>query len=301
MANAYLGLGQSREAKAICDKAIAKKLDGRGIQWLIYKIALVENDTATMQRQLEWAKNKGEEQGVFFFQALRAASLGKLQQSHELFGQSRRAAEDAQDKQTASSISTQEAVIEAQFGYIGRARDKTAATTGVIRRADKNTAAITLALAGNAERAQALIDELQRHFPQDTHLNNVLAPSVRAAIEINRNNANHAIELLRPTIPFELGAEAGLLPVYLRGEAYLQMRAGKEAATEFQKIVDHPGVAPFSSICVLARPGLARAYSLQGDIAKSRTAYRDFFALWKDADPEIPILKKAKAEHAKLQ
>jgi eukaryotic-like serine/threonine-protein kinase len=133
-------------------------------------------------------------------------------------------------------------------------------------------------------------------------LKNVLAPSVRATIAIGRNDASYAIELLRTAPPFEMGTSAyGLLPVYLRGQAYLRMRAGKEAAIEFQKVVDHRGVAPLSVLHMLARPGLARAYALQGDTAKSRAAYQEFLTLWKDADPDVPILKEAKAEYAKLQ
>jgi eukaryotic-like serine/threonine-protein kinase len=299
LAGAYVGLNRWAEAKAICDKAIAENLDGPDLRWLMYRIAFIENDTPAMQRQLEWAKGKDNEARSLFFQAVVAAYSGKVQQSRELF---RRAIESLPEHGVAVLLLTiQQAQIEAQLGYLSRARDQAVATAGTLPRPEKDIAIVTLALVGEADRAQALLNELEKRFPQDTNLNDVLAPSVRAAIEINRNNANRAILLLRSTIPYELGTNAGLLPIYLRGQAYLRMRAGKEAAAEFQKILDHRGVAPLSVLHVLARPGLARAYALQGDTAKSRAAYQDFFALWKDADPDIPILKEAKAEYATLQ
>jgi eukaryotic-like serine/threonine-protein kinase len=301
LANAYLGLNQTREARAVCDKAIANKLDGRGIQWLLYHIAFIQNDTAAMQRQLQWAKNNGEEQGVFFFEALRAAFLGKLKASRELFDQSRRTADATHDKQIALSISIQQALMEAKMGYARRANGRIIPAKAAVSESDRNAIAITLALSGNADHAQALIDSSVSSFPQDSYLNNVLRPSVYAAIEINRNNPNQAIDLLWSAVPYELGRNAALLPIYLRGQAYLQLHAGKEAAIEFRKIIDHPGIAPFSLFHVLALPGLARALALQGDTANSRVAYEDFFTFWKDADPEIPMLRAAQREYANLR
>ena len=301
LASAYVGLNRWQEAKAICEKAIAEKLDGPGIRWKMYIIAFIENDAAAMQRQLEWAKSKGEGTRVPFFQALVAAYWGKLHQSRKFFSQAIEIRRADHDEEAASSLTIQQARIDAQFGFLRRAKDQAISTAGAIPQSDKDVAAVTLALVGEADRAQALVNELEKRFPQDTCLNNVLAPSVHAAIEINRNNANRAIELLRSTVPYELGANADFLPIYLRGLAYLRMRAGKEAAAEFQKILDHRGAAPLSVLHVLARPGLARAYALSGETTKARAAYEEFFALWKDADPDIPILKQAKAEYAKLK
>jgi tetratricopeptide (TPR) repeat protein len=124
---------------------------------------------------------------------------------------------------------------------------------------------------------------------------------MRAAAEVKLGNSTKAIELLRLTPPFEFGWAANVFPNYIRGEAYLQEKQGKEAKAEFQKILQHRWLCATSTYCSLAHLQLARAYALEGDAAKSRTAYQDFFALWKDADPDIPILKEAKAEYAKLQ
>jgi tetratricopeptide (TPR) repeat protein len=141
---------------------------------------------------------------------------------------------------------------------------------------------------------------LAKHFPSDTFLNGVSLPTARAAIEIQRGNPAKALEWLRSAGPYELGQFADFLPIYVRGLAYLRAREGAQAAAEFQKILDHRGVDPLSPLYALARLGLARAYALSGEKDKSRSAYQDFLALWKDADPDIPVLKEAKTEYAKL-
>ena len=120
-------------------------------------------------------------------------------------------------------------------------------------------------------------------------------------IELEGKAPEKAIEALQAATPYELGTAQGLLPIYIRGQAYLQAKRGAEAAAEFQKIVDHRGITPTFPEHSLAKLGLGRAYRLTGDSAKARAAYQDFFALWKDADPDVPILKEAKAEYAKLQ
>src|SRR6185437_15503326 len=140
--------------------------------------------------------------------------------------------------------------------------------------------------------------DLSRRFPTDTLLHAVSIPMVEAVAAMNRKAPNEAVERLQAAAPYELGIAQGLLPIYIRGQAYLQARRGSEAAAEFQKIVDHPGVAPVFPEHALAKLGLGRAYLITGDAAKARAAYQDFFALWKDADPDIPILKEAKAERS---
>ena len=131
-------------------------------------------------------------------------------------------------------------------------------------------------------------------------------PTIHAQVALIRKDHSKAIDILQRAASYELGTPAdrvspALYPVYVRGEAYLAARQGSESAAEFQKILDHRGVAVNEPIGALAHLGLARAYALRGDTAKSRAAYQDFLTLWKDADPDIPILKEAKAEYAKLQ
>ena len=150
-------------------------------------------------------------------------------------------------------------------------------------------------------QAAAIVEELSKRFPTDTLVNNVWGPTIRSEIEVNRGNAGKAIELLQVASPYEAGFIARRVPNYARGQAYLKARQGKEAAAEFQKILENRGVCGTALICALSHLQLARAHALSGDAAGARTAYQDFFTLWKDADPDIPILKEAKAEYAKLQ
>jgi predicted Zn-dependent protease len=159
-----------------------------------------------------------------------------------------------------------------------------------------------LSVTGEAREAEAIAQELVREHPTDTFINAVDVPLIRAAIAMNQGNPGKTIELLQSATAYEFGMVALVRPNYLRGLAYLKLHQGKEAANEFQKILDHPGVCIFSlPTCRLARLQLGRARAEASDAGGARTAYQDFFALWKDADPDIPILKEAKAEYAKLQ
>ncbi len=170
-------------------------------------------------------------------------------------------------------------------------------------------AALAFAYAREDGRAQVLTDDLGKRFPEDTSVQFNYLPTLRAKLAVNRGNASQAIESLKTPTPYELGISmssayywtAAMYPVLVRGEAYLTAHQGSEAAVEFQKILDHRGVVVNGPIGVLAHLGLARAYAMQGDTAKAKAAYQDFLALWKDADPDIPILIAAKAEYAKLK
>jgi len=161
-------------------------------------------------------------------------------------------------------------------------------------------AALVLARAGDTAGAEKLAAELDKIRPLDTLVQRYWLPTIRAAVALERKDPNRAIELLKVTSPIEPG-DSSLASAYLRGEVYLMLHDGNRAATEFQKFIDHRGVVANCPCGALARLGLARAYALQGDTAKARAAYQDFLNLWKDADPDIPILKEAKAEYAKLQ
>jgi eukaryotic-like serine/threonine-protein kinase len=157
-----------------------------------------------------------------------------------------------------------------------------------------------LARAGDSAQALRLADDLAKRFPEDTIVQTQYLPMIRGSAALQSGNAAKAVEVLAAAAPYELGAGTGY-PAYFRGETYLKLGQGSAAAVEFQKIVDHPGAVSNDPVGALAHLGLARAYALSGDTTKARTAYQDFFGLWKDADPDIPILKEAKAEYAKLQ
>lgn len=163
-----------------------------------------------------------------------------------------------------------------------------------------------LALSGNSARAQALTNDLEKRFPEDTSVRYSYLPTLRAVMALARGEPARAVELLQPAVPYELGAPrssmhgffGALYPVYVRGEAYLASRKGTQAAEEFQKILDHPGIVVSDPVGALSRIGLARAYALSGDAAKA--AYQDFLNLWKDADSDLPVLREAKSEFARL-
>jgi len=165
---------------------------------------------------------------------------------------------------------------------------------------------LALARGGDVTTAEKLADALNQEFPLDTLMQNYWLPTVRAAIELQRHDSAKAIGILRASVPYELAdpppfSAGTMYPVYLRGEAYLGAGNGGLAAAEFQKILDHSGVIVNFPLCALSHLGLGRARARSGDSASARTAYQDFFALWKDADPDIPILKQARAEYANLQ
>jgi tetratricopeptide (TPR) repeat protein len=299
VSGAYINLNRYEEAKAVLRQQIAQGLEDFGAHGELYQIAFVQGDAAAMKRHAEWATGKPLEHWMVFQQGQTAAFSGKLGEARELY---RRAVELAQrDRFTegAAAIAASQAATEGEFGNPGRARDRTTAALamagGVWAQAIE---AIALARSGDVARAQAVADDIGKRFPTDTLINAVTLPSIHAAIEIHQGNPAKAIELLRAAAPYELASFA--VP-YLRGHGYLRAGAGLEGAAEFQKILDHRGVDLTSPLYPLAQLGLARAYALQSEKGRSRQAYQDFFALWKDADPDIPILKQAKEEYEKLR
>jgi tetratricopeptide (TPR) repeat protein len=153
-------------------------------------------------------------------------------------------------------------------------------------------------------KAVALLEKAEREFPENRYLQLMVAPEIRATQQVQQNQLAQAISTLESVRAYEYGTgphAAGVIPIFLRGLTYLKMHDGAKAATEFQRILDHPGAAGWSAESPMARLNLARAYALQGDNAKARTAYQDFFAYWKDADPDVPVLVAAKAEYEKVK
>ncbi|MFY9530541.1 MAG: protein kinase [Candidatus Acidiferrales bacterium] len=305
----YLQLNRLEEARATAEEAQAKKLDSPELRPLLYQLAFLQNDAARMAEQVAWAAGKpGTEDILLAYEADTVADSGRLGKAREFSGRAVVSAERAEERETPASYEVDAALREALFGNAAKARQRAAAALSLPSGRDVLFgAALALAFAGDAVRAQALADDLAKRFPEDTVVQFNYLPTIRARLALNRNDASQAIEVLQAAAPYELGAPGTfafspcLYPVYLRGEAYLTAHQGREAAAEFQKILDQRGVVLNEAIGVLAHLGLARAYALQGDTAKARTAYQDFLALWKDADPDIPILEQAKSEYAKLK
>ena len=215
-------------------------------------------------------------------------------------------AERAGNREIAASSRMEGALREATFGNLQEARQTAAlvlsqTTLGPNAEA---TGALTFGWADDTAHAESLLDGLAKRFPQDTLVQSVVLPTVQAQIELVRKNPERSIELLRNAAPYELtnaSLKGCMYPAYVRGEANLVAKQAAAAAAEFQKILDHRGLVGTCETNALARLELARASVLQGDTVKARTAYQDFLTLWKDADPDIPILKQAKAEYSKLK
>jgi DNA-binding winged helix-turn-helix (wHTH) protein/tetratricopeptide (TPR) repeat protein len=303
---AYRIAGRYAEAQAVAEKAIAAKLDGYIVHFNLYLIAFAEGDQAAMQHEIAWFKGKPQEYLNLNHRAWAAMSLGQVRRGRELFDASRASAMQNELKEYAMATATDQAQIEAEFGNFKEAREKVNLVLQLMPRPKvaRAGAAFALARVGDARGAQAMIDQLSQQYPLDVLLNKVSLASARAAISLHQNNPAGAIEELRPSIPYDLasnGDVAECIPLYLRGIAYLQQRSPGEAAAQFQKVIDHRGVSPVSVYWSLAHLQLARAYAKSGDVDRSRTEYREFLTLWKEADPDIPILKQAKAEYAKME
>ena len=316
----YLALNRFDEARAITDEAFGRKLEGIPLHLNLYALAFLQSNEAAMKQQADWAIEKaGAEDQMFSLESDTEAWSGRLGKAREL---SRQAVESARrnDEQEAAALWQANAAIrEALFGNAEAARKNAAAAVALAPGSHlaEEQAALAYALASDAAHAQSLADDLAKRFPQDTVVQSVWLPTIRAEIETGRKNAARSIELLHAAAPYELGmlstsaANSCLYPVYVRAEAYLSAQQGASAAAEFQKILDHRGLLWNCATGPLAHLGLARAYALQAQStqgadadaarAKARAAYQDFLALWKDADPDIPILIAAKSEYAKLQ
>jgi eukaryotic-like serine/threonine-protein kinase len=238
-----------------------------------------------------------------------AAYSGRLKDARELSRRATDFAEREGEKAPPAMYSAISGLREAWFGNTDEA--KRLATLALKRSTNRNLqyfAALAFAYSREDARAKAIADDLARRFPEDTIVQFNYLPTLRAKLALNGGNASEAIEYLRSAAPYELGLSTNcpvnwtaMYPVFVRGEAYLAARQGGEAVAEFKKILDHPGVVLNQPIGALAHLGLARAYVLQGDTAKAKAAYRDFLTLWKDADPDLPVLQQAKTEYQKLQ
>src|SRR5215469_13175960 len=306
----YLALNRFDEAKATTEEASRRNLDAYPFHLNLYILAFFQNNVGAMKQQADWAVGKpGVEDQMLSLESDTEAWFGKLKNARVLSRQAVESAQRGGEKEPAALWQVNAAVREALLGNTDAARQN-AATVAALEsgsRDAKAQAGFAYALAGDAVHAQSVVDDLAKSFPQDTILQSVWLPTVRAQIERSHKNATQSIELLRASVPYEFGmlsstgVNSCLYPMYVRAQAYLTAEQGSAAAAEFQKILEHRGLLWNCATGALARLGLARAYALQGDTTKARAAYQDFLTLWKDADPDVPILKQAKAEYAKLQ
>jgi tetratricopeptide (TPR) repeat protein len=300
-------LNQLDEPKAVYQKALEHKVDNVGVHVNRYNVAFLEGDGAEMERQLAWANGRpGVDTLLLWNQSETEAFSGRMAKGRDFTRRSLESATRAGQKETAAEVELDLALREAEVGSPAQARNNSAAALALASTRDVQTlAALALARAGQTSESQQIAGRLAAAYPSDTLLNSYWLPTIRASLELNRKNPAKAVELLKVAATYEIGSfkplGGTLYPVYVRGQAFLLWRKGHEAAAEFEKFIDYRGVVENFPLAALARLGLARAYAMQRDIPQARAAYEDFLTLWKDADPDIPILKQAKAEYAKLQ
>ncbi len=303
----YTGLDRLDEAEAVYKQAEERKQENELLLQCRYWLAFLKNDTAQMAQLVSAALGKPGAEGLLLAaQADTEGWYGKLKNAHELTMRAMDSAQRHDAKEAAAAYQAAAALREVESGNREKARAEGNAAVKLTPNRDvRAMAALALARAGDMAGAEKLATELDKTFPLDTLVQVYWLPTIRAAVALERKDPNRAIELLKVANTVELGeitqVTVFLCPVYLRGEAYLMLHDGNRATAEFQKFIDHRGVAMNFPWGALAHLGLGRAYAMSGDTAKAKTAYQDFLTLWKDADPDIPILKEAKAEYAKLQ
>ena len=312
----YQDLNRFDEAEAVYEQADERKLEGEDLLANRYVLAFLKGDAAQMERLTTAAMGKpGTEDELVDAQADTEAWYGKFKNARELTRRAMDSAEHNDAKESAASYQAESALREVEMGYREQARaDANAALKLAPNRDVRAMAALALARAGDTTEAEKLAAELDKTFPLDTLVQRYWVPTTRAAIAMEHKDPNRAMQLLKVTSAIEL-SEANsfvvLVPAYVRGKVYLALGDGERAASEFQKFIDHRGAVANFPWGALARLGLARSYELEAQSAlgagadaahaKARSAYLEFLMLWKNADPDIPVLKQAKAENAKLQ
>jgi eukaryotic-like serine/threonine-protein kinase len=308
LAGIDLAMGRIDDAKTALDEAAAQKLDGELIHLVRYYIAFLKNDNATMTQQVAWGAGKpGEEDPLLSAQSDTEGFYGRQGAARDFARRAVDSAVRSDSKETAGLWQANSALREAEFGNFAEARRQASAALALAPGRDvKMLAALALARSADSAHARSLLTELEKTYPTNTTLKLYWFPIVHAAIELDAKNQSQALVALEAVAPYELGSpppfQVGTLYApYLRGIAYLAAHDGNAAAREFQKLIDHRGIVVNYPLASLAQLGLARSYVLAGDSAKTKAAYQAFFTLWKDADPEIPILKEAKTEAARFQ
>jgi serine/threonine protein kinase/tetratricopeptide (TPR) repeat protein len=317
LALSLIALNRFDEAQQVIEEGLARHLDSGGFHNRLYLIAFLKGDAQAMDRQVEWFTGRPDEYQIRETQARSFAFAGRRRQAAELFAQAAALAEARGMMAEKARILANEAHLNATFGLISLAGKQAAQVLAhlenksvhheelqpsMIQQLDSQPLAWTLALCGEERRAHALAEDLAREFPLNTIYNSVWLPLIHATSELKRGRVSEpdkAVQLLQPARQFE--AASFFKPTWVRGQAYLQANNPARATEEFQKIIRHRGWDVLSPLWPLAHLGLARAAAGEGDVTKSRKAYEDFFVLWKDADPELPVLIEAKKEYASLK
>lgn len=300
LAVAYMELNRWDEARDVYRRALEQKLDSTFIRNGLHSIAFVKGDAAAMKQQIDWLAGRPDEYNAQAWQAEVALVSGQLQKARAFNQRAVELALGRKQNDAAAQLLAGQMQNESLFGHCDRGREWAAKAFALSR--DTTTVQIASAgfsLCGDTDQAQQLMDEISKRFPNYTLVNIVYWPLNHALIAMHRGDAGQAVQLLEPALRYEV--VGNFWPQYFRGKAYLSLHKGAEAAAEFKKILDHRGWSPRSAVYPLAYAGAAQAAVMNGDTAKARKAYDDFFLLWKDADPDIPTLIEAKKEYEKLK
>ncbi len=303
LVDAYIFLNRLDQARTAATEAQSKNLDSPDLRIYLYMVAFLQNDAAGMRQQVAWSAGQpGVEDALLANEADTAAYTGNLDRAREFSRRASTSAQLAEEKETAAGYEVSAALREALLGNIREARKLSEAALTLSR--DRDTqygAALALVFAGDDSRGKKLANRFADKFPEDTAVQFCYLPTVDALLALRRGDSSKAVEALSLAAPYELGVASRLYPAYVRGLVYLAAHQGSNAASEFQKILDHHGVIINEPIGALAHLEIGRAYAMQGDTAKAKMAYQDFLTLWKDADPDIPVLIAAKSEYTKLK
>ena len=301
LAYAYAALARPDEAQQTIDEGLKLFPNADSSHFGAQFVALSIGKTDIAERELAWSKGKSVEYQFLRSQGQALLGEGKLRQAREVFAHAAELERAQNLVENEASDAGYLAALEADFGVCDQVKKDTAAVLSGPSRDGLIGAAFALATCGETGKAENVAADLDKRYPLNTFTQKSDIPQIRARIELHKGNGNKVLDLLAPAEAHQFGYIAGGIPVYLRGYAYLQMKQGPKAVAEFQKMLDHRAALGFSPYANLARLGLARALALSGDDAKARTAYQDFFTSWKDGDSDIPILKQATMEYAKLK
>jgi tetratricopeptide (TPR) repeat protein len=311
VALSYMSLGRFDESAHTLQQASERGMQIPDLLIDQYEIAFLKGDKAGMEKVVAAAsKESGAEDVIANQESFVAAYAGHLQQARTRSGVAVRLAEQSGQKERAALFQSAAAVREGFFGDAAAARQGATKALALSKERDvAYGAGFGLALAGDSVATQTLADDMEKPFPEDTSVKFNYLPVLRASVALNHHDPGKAIELLQAASAYELGQPPScfygffgvLYPVYVRGEAYLALHQGAQAVAEFQKIVDHRGIVLSDPIGAMAHLQLGRAYAMAGDQAKAKAAYDDFLNLWKDADSDIPVLRQARVEYARLQ
>jgi eukaryotic-like serine/threonine-protein kinase len=301
------------EAEKTLQQASTRKLDIPDFRVQRYVIAFLKNDKTEMEREAAPSRDQASvDDWISNAEGFVLAHSGHLEAARLMSRRAEDLARNAGRPDAEALYEADAAVREALFGNGSAARQRAGHALELSKSRDvEYGAAFALAVTGDSSRSQELTEDLSRRLPEDTKVQFIYAPTLRALLTLNHSQPSKAIELLQTAIPYELGipieggsefllGAGGLYPAYVRGLAYLAAHQGAEATAEFQKILDHRGIVICDLVGAMAHVQLGRAYTLSGDKTKAKSAYQDFLTLWKDADPDIPILKQARAEYANL-